>query len=367
MSRSMQRATDRLLLRPLRHGDEKDILAYRSRQDVCRYLTNDPLDESSVEAFVAARTSATHIAKDGDRILLAVELEGRVIGDVRFRAGKLRDRQGEVGWVFNPDFHGRGYATEAARDLVRLAFEDLGMHRVWAQLDRGKAPRPAYANAWGMPQEGHLREHSWLRGKWGDLVIYGILEDEWLRATPWPLRQAPREEVAVSHPCSQARPLTPTLPDNDGRADQEQSRPISQPRSSSNPQAVAQSNSPGTRSRSAAINPDSPASKSSPSHRTSSPPSGLPDTSTVQRPRWRSPSILTTATRPRSPSWTSNSARHSSNPIAAYSIPNTQGRAVRIWSARGRRMAGEWCEMSRGVSAARTPSAQLAGSPTLIS
>ena len=193
----MQRATDRLLLRPLRPGDEKDVLAYRSRQDVCRYLPNDPLDESSVEAFVAARTSATHIVKDGDRILLAVELEGRVIGDVRLRAGELRDRQGEVGWVFNPEFHGRGYATEAARDLVRLAFEDLGMHRVWAQLDPRNGPSARVCQRLGMRQEGHLRQHSWLKGEWGDLVLYGILEDEWLRATPWPLRQAPREEVGV--------------------------------------------------------------------------------------------------------------------------------------------------------------------------
>lgn len=71
---SLPRLTDRLLLRPLRLGDEADVLAYRGREDVCRYLTNDPLDQTTVESFIAARTSATRIAGDGDRILLAVEL-----------------------------------------------------------------------------------------------------------------------------------------------------------------------------------------------------------------------------------------------------------------------------------------------------
>jgi hypothetical protein len=61
----MQRPTDRLLLRPLRHGDEADVLAYRGREDVCRYLTNDPPNETSVESFIAARTSATRIAENG--------------------------------------------------------------------------------------------------------------------------------------------------------------------------------------------------------------------------------------------------------------------------------------------------------------
>lgn len=41
-----------------------------------------------------------------------------------------------------------------------------------------------------------------------------------------------------SHPYSQARPLTTRLPDNDGRADRERSRPISHPRSPSNPKAA---------------------------------------------------------------------------------------------------------------------------------
>lgn len=71
---SLPRLTDRLLLRPLRLGDEADVLAYRGREGVCRYLTNDPLDQTTVESFIAARTSATRIAGDGDRILLAVEL-----------------------------------------------------------------------------------------------------------------------------------------------------------------------------------------------------------------------------------------------------------------------------------------------------
>lgn len=179
MSSSLQRPTKRLLLRPLRFGDEADVLAYRGREDVCRYLTNVPLDETTVESFIAARTSATRIVEDGDRILLAVELEGRVIGDVRIRAGKMCDRQGEVGWVLNPEYHGCGYATEAARELVHMAFDDLGMHRVWAQLDPRNLASARVCERLGMRQEAHLREESWFTSEWGDPAIYAILQNEW--------------------------------------------------------------------------------------------------------------------------------------------------------------------------------------------
>src|SRR5262249_31753424 len=127
--------TERLVLRPFRRGDEAAVLAYRRRAEVCRYIPADPLTEATAPAFIADRATPTRIEADGDRLVFAVDLDGLVIGDVLVRTGPAADRQAEVGWVFNPDFHGQGYATEAARELVRLSFDELGMHRVWAQLD----------------------------------------------------------------------------------------------------------------------------------------------------------------------------------------------------------------------------------------
>ena len=43
-----------------------------------------------------------------------------------------RGARAELGWVLHPDHAGRGYATEAVRALLRVAFEDLGVCRVTA-------------------------------------------------------------------------------------------------------------------------------------------------------------------------------------------------------------------------------------------
>ncbi|MEU8820920.1 GNAT family N-acetyltransferase [Actinoplanes sp. NPDC048796] len=178
--------TERLLLRPLRHGDEADVLAYRSRADVSRYLEGEPMAPGDVESFVAERADATRIEKDGDRILLGVELDGRVIGDVRLRSGRLEDRQGEIGWVFHPGHQGHGYATEAARALVRLGFDELGLHRVWAQLDPRNEASARVCRRLGMRQEAHLVEESRFKGEWGDLAIYAVLDREWRAASEQP-------------------------------------------------------------------------------------------------------------------------------------------------------------------------------------
>ena len=177
------RRTERLVLRPFRHGDEPAVLAYRRRAEVCRYIPADPLTEMTAAAFISDRIQALRIAADGDRLVFAVELAGLVIGDVLVRTAQVDDGQAEIGWVFNPDFHGRGYATEAARELVRLSFDELGKHRVWAQLDPRNTASARVCERLGMRHEAHLRQDMWLKGEWTDSAIYAILEQEW-RACP---------------------------------------------------------------------------------------------------------------------------------------------------------------------------------------
>jgi RimJ/RimL family protein N-acetyltransferase len=175
----LPRRTERLVLRPFRHGDEQDVLAYRSREDVVRYMPTDPLLEEAAEAYIAERLTATQIAADNDQIILAVERDGQVIGDVLIKAGLMADRQAEIGWVFNPDFHGRGLATEAARELLALAFGDLAMHRAWAQIDPRNTASARLCERLGMRQEGYFREDMWFKGEWGDTAIYAMLGAEW--------------------------------------------------------------------------------------------------------------------------------------------------------------------------------------------
>lgn len=176
---ALPRHTQRLVLRPLRYGDEKDVLDYRRQADVCRYLPSDQLTEATVTDFITERMGLTQVTADGDRLILAIELDGRVIGDLLVRGGLVADQHTEIGWVLHPDFQGHGYASEAARELIRLSFGDLRMHRVWAQLDPRNAASAKLCERLGMVREAHLRESRWEKGEWTDSAIYAILRSEW--------------------------------------------------------------------------------------------------------------------------------------------------------------------------------------------
>jgi RimJ/RimL family protein N-acetyltransferase len=179
----LPRRTERLVLRPFRHGDEADVLAYRGRPDVVRYMPAEPLRARGAAAFIAERMAATQIKADEDKIILAIEHDGRVIGDLLVRAGQLADRQAEIGWALHPGYHGRGLATEAARELLALAFADLGMHRVFAQLDPRNAASARLCERLGMRREAYFREDLWFKGEWGDTAVYALLAAEWHATT----------------------------------------------------------------------------------------------------------------------------------------------------------------------------------------
>jgi RimJ/RimL family protein N-acetyltransferase len=105
-----------------------------------------------------------------------------VTGALLVKSGQMADRQAESGWAFNPDFHGRGLATEAARELLVLAFADLGMHRVFAQLDPRNAASARLCERLGMRREAYFREDIWFKGEWGDTAVYALLAADWLRS-----------------------------------------------------------------------------------------------------------------------------------------------------------------------------------------
>ena len=179
--------TDRLVLRSFRPGDEDDVFAYRSVASVVRYIPGDPKTREQVADLVSERATAGRIDPTSPNLTLAVELDGRVIGDVLILLEGLDGadgRQAEIGWVFAPDVAGQGYATEAARAITQAAFRDVGVHRVWAQLEPENTASSRVCERLGMRREALYVRASWFKERWTDLAVYALLEDEWPDRAP---------------------------------------------------------------------------------------------------------------------------------------------------------------------------------------
>jgi RimJ/RimL family protein N-acetyltransferase len=172
--------TERLLLRSFTRGDVDAVYAYRQRDDVSRYLADGPLSRETCAEAVRTRVLQTSLAAEGDRIALAAERRdgGQLIGELSLSWHSAASRQGEIGYIFNPDFQRCGYATEAVRALLRLGFEALDLHRIYARCDPRNCRSYALMERVGMRREAHFHEHVLVRGAWDDEYVYAVLADE---------------------------------------------------------------------------------------------------------------------------------------------------------------------------------------------
>ncbi len=172
--------TERLVLRTAVPSDLPALVRYYTDAEVVRHLLHDVLDEAGVAEKLEKFQANVAPAAVGDVLTLVVEHDGEVVGDVMicFTFGDPPSLA-EIGWVFNPSFAGRGFATEAARAMIDLGFRHYGLHRILAQLDARNASSARLCERLGMTKEAHFRQDFWSKGEWTDSFHYGLLRDEW--------------------------------------------------------------------------------------------------------------------------------------------------------------------------------------------
>ncbi len=153
-----------------------------------RYLRSGPRDRDEVREWLHRRieATATEPGSEGGTVSLAVVLPetGAIIGNVVLFTRSREHRQGEVGYVFHPDHSGQGYATEAAEVMLRLGFEELGLHRIAGRLDARNAASARVLERLGMRREARFLQNEIVKGEWADEMVYAMLEDEWRARHP---------------------------------------------------------------------------------------------------------------------------------------------------------------------------------------
>jgi RimJ/RimL family protein N-acetyltransferase len=180
--------TERLLLRPFAPADLDALVAIQSRDDVTRFLYWDPRTAAEVREVLDRKIHSTTIVAEGDSLSLAAVLResGELIGDCSLHWVSAEHRQAEIGFIFHPDHHGHGYATEAAAALLALAFDELRVHRVIGRLEARNDASARVLQRLGMRKEAELIENEYVKGEWQSEIVYALLEREWHGTTAPP-------------------------------------------------------------------------------------------------------------------------------------------------------------------------------------
>ena len=125
--------------------------------------------------------SRSELTDEGQVLTLAaIEREtGAFVGDVVLMWHSREHRSGEIGYVLNPEHAGKGYATEAGSALLRLGFDELGLHRITGRLDARNTASARVLEKLGLRREAHFVENEFIKGEWTDELVYATLAAEW--------------------------------------------------------------------------------------------------------------------------------------------------------------------------------------------
>jgi RimJ/RimL family protein N-acetyltransferase len=175
--RMRQLTSQRLLIRSFTKNDWKDLYEYLSDERVIRY---EPYEVFSEEQ---CKHEAIQRSKNDAFLAVCLKDTNKVIGNLYFSEQEFDTW--EIGYVFNHNYQGAGYATESAREVLREAFDQLGARRIIAMCDPENKASWRLLERLGMRREGHLLKNIYFKKDslgnpiWKDTYEYAILEEEW--------------------------------------------------------------------------------------------------------------------------------------------------------------------------------------------
>ena len=179
----MRLTTERLLLRDFVEADWEAVLAYQRDPLYLRYYAWTRRTAEDAREFVG--WFLAHQREDPRtkfQLAVVLESEDRLIGNCGVRVNDPVLREGNIGFELDSRFWGQGYATEAAREIVRFGFEELNLHRISAYCVNENVGSARVLEKVGMRCEGCLREKEHYKGKWWDHRLFAILDHEWKRS-----------------------------------------------------------------------------------------------------------------------------------------------------------------------------------------
>jgi [ribosomal protein S5]-alanine N-acetyltransferase len=172
--------TERLMLRELRLDDAHAVAMRAGDRRVAKYLIAVP---TPYPVMLASRWITGRIAwwQQGRGVTLAItrrEAPHELLGSVSLRRF-VRDRRAELGYWLGADAWGHGIATEAAGALLDFGFAELELARIYAHVLEGNEASCRVLDKLGMINEGIRRQHVRKGKRLLDVVLFGMLRDEW--------------------------------------------------------------------------------------------------------------------------------------------------------------------------------------------
>jgi len=173
--------TERLALRKINSSDFDTMVAHEQNPELMRYIR--PITTLAETQSKVQQCIDNWQGKEGQWLMLVAHLKDQpehpLLGMVCLNFESLEFKRVEIGYRFHTDFHGKGYAFEAAKCVTDFLFHEIKIHKLLAYCVADHHASYKLMEKLGMQREACLRQHSKLAdNEWHDELIYGLLSQD---------------------------------------------------------------------------------------------------------------------------------------------------------------------------------------------
>lgn len=116
----------------------------------------------------------------GKSFLIIEKSTGQICGAVNLSQIFLKGFcSAYLGYYLFEGFAGRGLMTSALKDVQRVSFDDLGLHRLEANIQPGNDKSIKLVERCGFQKEGFSTKYLFIAGEWRDHERWAIIKEDW--------------------------------------------------------------------------------------------------------------------------------------------------------------------------------------------
>lgn len=171
-------STRRLTLSALTAADVPLIVRYANNVEVAKYTANIPHPYAEKDAVFWLNLANEGLKRNHHFIFALRDKETKAfMGGMGLRL-HAQVKRAELGYWLAEPFWGEGITTEAAAAVIEFGIKKLGLRKITSRHLAVNAASGRVMQKNGMRQEGVLRRHMVRDGKEHDVVVYGLLAEE---------------------------------------------------------------------------------------------------------------------------------------------------------------------------------------------
>lgn len=173
----MESRADKVSLKIHKLSDAKRLSELLNEKTVSVYMATMPYPyrKKDAESFIK---DARDKRKKKIAYNFAIVVDGEIVGGIGIQQLDYINQLAEVGYWVGKSYRRRGYGSQAVNLVLSFAFTKIKLHKVYARVYGPNVGSGKLLKKLGFKMEGNLRKQIMVRKRWYDVMMYGLLKDE---------------------------------------------------------------------------------------------------------------------------------------------------------------------------------------------